>query len=55
LVLRGGALKANGFYAPDGAYGFVVLVFFMAWLVATSVLLIVRSDAASPSSSPASS
>jgi hypothetical protein len=55
LVLRGGALKANGFYAPDGAYGFVVLVFFLAWLVATSVLLIVRSDAASPSSSPASS
>jgi hypothetical protein len=54
FVLRGGALKADGFYAPDGAYGFVVLVLFLAWMLVTSLLLVIRSPetaAASPSPS----
>jgi hypothetical protein len=41
-LVGGGALKAKGFYSPEGAYGLISLIVFLAWTLVTSVLLVMR-------------
>lgn len=43
LVFAGGALVAEGFYAPDGEYSFITFLIFLAWMLAASYLLIRRA------------
>lgn len=53
LLFSGGALAHKGFYAPDGAYGLITLFVFLVWMLATSILLILRAPAAEPVRAPA--
>jgi hypothetical protein len=46
LFLLGGTTWAkDGFWAPDGAYGTITFLLFLAWLVVTSALLVRRAPA----------
>ena len=48
-IVRGGALAHSGFYSPGGGYGVIAYVVVLLWVLATSVVLIMRpSQSGSP-------
>jgi hypothetical protein len=46
FLLGGTTWARDGFWAPDGGYGTITFIVFLVWLVVTSVLLVLRSEAA---------
>lgn len=55
LMALGGTVWArDGFWAPDGGYGFITVIVFVVWVVVASALLSMRTTAASaPERAPA--
>jgi hypothetical protein len=41
-IVRGGALAHSGFYSPGGGYGVLAYVVVLLWVLATSVVLMMR-------------
>ncbi len=41
-IIRGGALAHSGFYSPGGGYGVLTYIVVLLWVLATSVVLIMR-------------
>jgi hypothetical protein len=48
LALGGTAWARDGFWAPDGAYGFITIVVFLVWMLAASWFFMQRVTAEAP-------